>query len=423
MASDVSPLPAFAGLPPLAFALKDPTLIVTNIIAAVEAFYLQNTGKAISLAEADPRRLFELVNAALVTQQRVLIDFANKQNLVAFSQAPFLDALAGNWGYDHNGNLIGLRKAATAAQTTLQFTLPAPLGTVITVPASTQVGAPSGSIFLTDTDANIPIGSTSIIVSSSCSVPGTIGNGFVPGQVNQPVNWPENLLNNNVSAVNIDTSVGGFDTESDYDFANRQLLIPDGFGSAGAIGPYKRAIAGTKTAILDSAVIGPQSIQLLPPNYNGGPPFPSGTVNIYVLEQGPAMPNASTLADVQAACEDDWTRPATDYVFCQSPSGVPFSISVQWDCDIDNLPNQTNIAAAMVNTANSYAIWQQSKIGRSLNPAYATQQFMATGASFVRVVSPAYQDLQPYQVPVLSATSGVPNISVVYLGPVSDLTN
>ena len=421
--ADISPLPAFAALPPLAFAVKDPTLIVTNIIAATEAFYFKNTGKAISLAEADPRRLFQLVNAALNAQQRILIDFANKQNLVAFSQAPFLDALAGNWGYDHSGNLIAARKQATAAQTTLQFTLPAPLNTVLTVPQNTQVGAASGTIFLTDADANIPIGSTSIIVSSSCSIPGTVGNGFLAGQVIQPVNWPDTLTANNVSASNIDSSVGGFDAENDFDFANRQLLIPDGFGGAGPIGPYKRAIAGTKTAILDSAIIGPQSIQLLPPNYNGGPPFPSGTVNIYVLEEGPAMPNASTLAAVQAACDDDWTRPTTDYVFAQAPSGVNFSVSVQWFCDVDNLPNQTTIAAAMANSVNSYVLWQTSKIGRSLNPSYATQQFMATGASSVKVLSPAYTDLAPYQVPVLAQTSGVPNISIAYMGLASDLVN
>jgi hypothetical protein len=222
--ADISPLPAFSGLPPLAFAVKDPTLIVTNIIAATEAFYLQNTGKAISLAEADPRRLFQLVNAALFSQQRVLMDFCNKQNLVAFSQAPFLDALAGNWGYDHNGNLIAERKAATSAQTTMQFSVPAPLTTVLTIPASTQIGAASGAVFLTDADANIPLGSTTIIVSASCSVPGSVGNGFLAGQVIQPVNWPQTLTVNNVSATNIDTSVGGFDAENDFDFANRQLL-------------------------------------------------------------------------------------------------------------------------------------------------------------------------------------------------------
>ena len=135
------------------------------------------------------------------------------------------------------------------------------------------------------------------------------------------------------------------------------------------------------------------------------------------------MPNASTLAAVQAACDDDWTRPTTDYVFCQAPSGVPFSVSVHWFCDVDNLPNQTNIAQAMLNTANSYALWQSSKIGRSLNPSYATQQFMATGASSVKVISPVYTDLQPYQVPVLAATSGVPNISVAFMGLASDLVN
>ena len=99
-------------LPDITFAEKDAKLIESEIINVYESL----AGR--TLAPGDPVRLFLLSIASIISQQRVLIDFAAKQNLLAFSSNGYLD---------HLGALLGVtRLPAYPAMTTLRFTLSGP---------------------------------------------------------------------------------------------------------------------------------------------------------------------------------------------------------------------------------------------------------------------------------------------------------
>jgi phage-related baseplate assembly protein len=405
MGNDTSTLPAFQNLPPLAFCVKDPVLTLQNIVANYEQFYFLKTGQNITLAEADPRRLMIENFAYVIAQQRSIFDFGCKQNLLPFSAYPYLDAKGTQWGPNK-----GPRQLPSPALCTLAFTLAVPATIDILVPQGTQVGAGNGIIFSTTQDAIIPAGSLNINISAACTVTGAVGNNYLPGQVNALTNWNIPQV---ITVVNIDTSTGGADGETDDQFRFRQYLIPDSYGSSGSIGQYLEAVYGVSPAIIDVSIIGPKVRTVPAINYNGGPPFPLGCVSMYILEAGPSMPNAATLSQVKTAVSDAWTRPTTDFDFVLSPSGINYTVSVTCGLDVDQIPQQVTIEQNITNAVGTYNLWQQSKIGRALNPSYLSQLCMEAGAARCTVTSPSFQILQPYQVPTLASGSGAVTIAFV----------
>jgi len=119
-------------LPEISFCETDTRIVEAEVIAKYESL----SGR--SLAAGDPVRLFLESVAAIITQQRVLIDFAAKQNLLAYSSGDYLD---------HLGILLGVyRLEASAAKTTLRFTLSAPQEREVVIPQGTRA-TPNGTLF------------------------------------------------------------------------------------------------------------------------------------------------------------------------------------------------------------------------------------------------------------------------------------
>ncbi len=71
----------FPGLDDISFAETDPATIEREIITLYETL----TGR--SLAKGDPVRLFLESIALVIIQQRTLIDYTGKQNLLAYAEA------------------------------------------------------------------------------------------------------------------------------------------------------------------------------------------------------------------------------------------------------------------------------------------------------------------------------------------------
>ena len=80
-------------LPEISFVETDTGNIESAIITNYEAL----AGR--TLAQGDPIRLFLLSVAAIIVQQRVLIDYSAKMNLLAYAEGDYLD---------HIGNLVGV---------------------------------------------------------------------------------------------------------------------------------------------------------------------------------------------------------------------------------------------------------------------------------------------------------------------------
>ncbi|MBQ9526535.1 MAG: baseplate J/gp47 family protein, partial [Fretibacterium sp.] len=156
----------FPGLDDISFAETDPATIEREIITLYETL----TGR--SLAKGDPVRLFLESIALVIIQQRTLIDYTGKQNLLAYAEAEHLDHLSAYLGVT--------RLAASSAVTTLKFTLSEGQPAAVIIPAGTRASPGGGEIlFATVEDHEIPAGETEALILAQCTTVGTAGNGFV----------------------------------------------------------------------------------------------------------------------------------------------------------------------------------------------------------------------------------------------------
>ena len=144
-----------SNLPSITFAEKSPQTIESSIITTYEGL----SGK--TLYPGDPIRLFLEAVAAIIIQQRVLIDYSAKQNMLAYA--------VGN-NLDHIGVLVGTdRLQASAATVTLEFFLNEARATSTIIPAGTRATAGDGVMFATNETAIIAKGETSTTAAATCT--------------------------------------------------------------------------------------------------------------------------------------------------------------------------------------------------------------------------------------------------------------
>ena len=120
-------------LPEISFVETDTGNIESAIITTYEAL----AGR--TLAQGDPIRLFLLSVAAIIVQQRVLIDYSAKMNLLAYAEGDYLD---------HIGALVGVTRLPAATSATASVANTTPLSVAALVPAGmvTACGCAADSV-------------------------------------------------------------------------------------------------------------------------------------------------------------------------------------------------------------------------------------------------------------------------------------
>src|SRR5262252_6769884 len=145
-------------VPDIDFAVKDPTVIQSEVIADYQSAFKTLTGIAKNLAPGDPVRLHLLVVCHWLSHQRTLIDFTGKQNLLKYSHDDYLDNLGALYGPR------ALRLQPQPALCTLRFTLAAPISFDATVPKGTLCQAPNNVVFVTQAEGIITSGNLTVDV-------------------------------------------------------------------------------------------------------------------------------------------------------------------------------------------------------------------------------------------------------------------
>jgi len=361
----------FKNLPQITFAEKSAAAIGAAVITAYEAI------AGFTLAPGDPRRLFLLTIADIIAQQRVLIDYTGKQNLLAFATGDNLD---------HIGVLVGTdRLPAAAATVTLRFTLSALQPEAVIIPAGTRATPGENLLFATTATVTVPAGQTHVDVGAVCTETGAKGNGYAPGQINKivdPIQWV-------ASVSNTTTSEGGADIESDDAYRERIRQAPEQFSTAGPDGAYLYHAKKASALIIDVSVISPSP----------------GVVEIRPLLAGGEIPGQEILDAVAAACSDKSVRPLTDNVSVLAPTVVAFDVDVTYWIDSDNSAIAASIQAAVEQAVADWVLWQKSKLGRDVNPSELTARMVNAGAKRVLVTSPAYTAVTKSQVAVAGAVT------------------
>lgn len=351
------------------FNLKDITIVDKSpekIEAEALALYEAETG--IRLAPADPRRKFIQVMIALLAQQRSNIDFSAKQTLLAYAVGDNLDHL----GVPSDTP----RLAPSRAKSTQRFHLS--VTQQQTVPKGTRVTAGDDVVFATVQDVSVQSSQTYVDVEVECTVPGEIGNGYVPGELSQlvdPLPWVSHV-------ENLTTSEGGADWEADDPYADRIRQAPEKFSVAGPDGAYIYWARTASSLIVDVSVRSPSP----------------GVVEIRPLLKGGGIPGQEILDIVKEVCNDRKVRPLTDKVDVLPPKVVDYDISVTYWIDIEKSTVAASIQEEVQKAIETYKLWQKSKLGRDIDPSELITRIKNAGAKRAVVDLPTYTKLERYQV-------------------------
>ena len=337
-------------LPPVDFL----TIGADEVEASIITGYEKASGR--TLAAGDPVRLFLLTVAAAITQLRSAVNTAARMNLLSYARGDYLDSL---------GILFGvIRLPASAAATTLRFTLSQALGQDYVIPAGTKAG--NGTVtFATDRALTISAGSLTGEVPATCDTPGAYGNDYVPGQISVMVN----PLAYVASVGNTSVTSGGADAESDEDLATRIKLAPNAFSVAGPEKAYVYHAYSANSAISDVAVMGDEANP--------------GDVHVYIMLENGILPGEAVCQGVKDYLSAETRRPLTDRVFVSAPAAVTFEIKVDWYLNAADASRESAISDAVSLAVAEYRAWQTESIGRDIDPGKLIEMVMAAGAGRV----------------------------------------
>lgn len=347
---------------PYIFVDADPQTMVDKLTTKYESI----TNRTVH--PASPEKLFIQWVAATMVLLAEQINFAGNQNIPSKAVGEGLDNLAQIF-------FVRERPQAKPATVTLEFTISEEQETAILVPKGTRVTTTDQKIvFATDEDVYVPAGVTTVTVTATCEKAGTVGNGYVPGQLNTCVD----LFDYYTSVTNLTMSDGGSNTATDDEFYDLLLMGQDAYTSAGARGAYEYYARKVSTEIRDIVVNSPEPC----------------VVHIYAVMDDGSLASSEIKAKILEACNDEDIRPLTDKVSVEDAEEVEYDITMTYYLSRDSTESAATIEANVEAAVDNFIAWQNAKIGRDINPSKLNQMVVEAGAKRTMITSPTYQVLK-----------------------------
>lgn len=351
-----------------------------EMVADYEEYMTKATGQTVTLPRSSPHRGILYATGLQVYQAFQYIDRAGKQSLLKYSYSDFLDNL---------GLLKGVtRSPATAAVTTLRFTISAVRQVATAIPKGTRVSAGGSVYFATDEYAEIPAGGSTVDVPATCTDAGTEGNDLAAGDLTTMVD----PLPYVASVTNTTATEGGADVESDDDLAERIFLAPGAYSTAGPEDGYLFHAKQFNPSIGDVVATSNQA---------------AGTVDIVFIMADGKTPGTEMINGLKEYLSGRTRRPMTDLVNVSAPAEVTYTVDLTYYINRSDSARAVAIQEAVQTAVADYLTWQRT-IGRDINPSKLVALVMAAGAKRVTVTAPTYTTVDAIKV---SALSGTPTIS------------
>jgi phage-related baseplate assembly protein len=380
MASDTV-ASVFAAVPDPQLFESDVSLIAQVMLVGFEAGYTAATGTPLTLGAADPRRYELLYQADLISQSYAAGNWVAKQNMLKYSVSANLDVLGSFWGD------MGKRLAAAGAVCSITFSIDAPAGVNITVPAGTSVATTDPNnllVFKTLADAVIIAESLFVITVAECTTLGIIANDLPLGSINVLQDWNQPYV---VSASNSTVPSGGADAETDDRYRIRLYKLPKGLSTCGPKESYEFYALSANPSISRVAVQSNPGI--------------SGTVVLTPLMAGGGTPTDFELNQVLAACNGDNNRPLADRVIAASPSGHPYSVTVSANLPSSLSAQEGTILDNAFTVVNTFILNEKASLGGYIDPSSLTNSLSDLGFINVQVTAPVFEILADNEQPVL----------------------
>ena len=365
---------AIKNLPDISF-IDNKTIdqVRQEMVADYESFISEATGQTVTLERSSVHRMELYAAAAQIYQAMQYIDRQGKQSILKYSYSDFLDNLAIFKGVTRN--------PATAATTTLRFTLSAERDTATGIPQGTRVSTAGAIYFATDVYAEIPAGSTTVDVPATCTVAGTDGNGFAAGELATIVDPIPYVA----SVTNTTATEGGAEIESDDDLAERVFLAPGAYSTAGPEDGYLYHAKAYSAAIGDVVATSNQA---------------AGTVDIVFIMADGSTPGEEMIEGLEGYLQGKTIRPMTDLVRVAAPQEVTYTINLTYYINRSDSAKAVTIQAAVAQAVADYQTWQRA-IGRDINPSQLVHMVMDAGAKRVTVTAPTYTAVDATKVSAL----------------------
>lgn len=351
-------------LPDIHFAEKDAAVIESEL----NAKFTELSGR--TLAAADPINIIFKVFTAQIAVMRNNIDKAGRMNLLSTTQDEYLDEFAQDFKLE--------RKKAISASTTIRFTLTEIQLKDIIIKKDTKVTAGDNIYFAVKQDTKIIAGNRYVDVICYCTTPGTVGNNYKAGSINQQFQTQQFIS----GVSNLDISSGGLDKESDEQFKERRLLAPEALSTAGPDDAYKYWTKDAVSDVIDVQITSPSPAEVI----------------IYPLMKDGRFPTPTELELILQNCKPEGRRPLTDKVSTCEPTAVEYKVNLRYwlssKVSVDVEQMQANINQAV----QSFIYYTKTGLGRAINPDILHNLVMNAGARRLEILEPTLQNLQIFEV-------------------------
>lgn len=332
--------------------------------------YREITGKDIELSLANPYRLILYAVTLQHYQMYMYLDNAAKMNLLKYSRGSFLDQVAALRGVQ--------RDKGACAMATLRFAVDDVMPSAITIPVGTKVSG-NGIVFATTEVGEIKAGQESVDIPAQCTELGEKGNGYLPGEISRMVDTIPFVD----TATNITETAGGADEETDDHLADRVYHAPSAYSVAGPADAYAYYAKAANPLIEDVYVSSPAPTE----------------VEVRLSMQGGRLPSEELIASVTEYLSARDRRPLTDKVKVLAPDTVTYNIDLTYYIADAQKAVALEIQKKVQDAIESYILWQNSKIGKDINPSYLTHLIVEAGAMRVEINEPVHTIVEKTAIP------------------------
>ncbi len=346
--------------------------ILERMIKTYETVYQEITGERITLKPADPIRIELYTLALMLFQERKLIEYKQKQNLLEYAEGDMLDGLAKWFHLD--------RLPAQKARTTIRIVLATTLSGAEIIPKGTRFSAGNDLFFETIEQTVIPAGTQTVDVAAEAMTAGEEANGLLPEQIHILVD----PLPYVASINNTEKTQGGAGVEADAHFRERIYLFWTGYSVAGPDAAYIYHVKNYNQAISD---VVPASTT-------------PGEVDIFLILEDGELPEKGFLQGVEDYLEA--YRPMTDYVTVSAPNTVNYDLDVTYYLSQEQLQNAESIKKAVQEAAETFIYDLKTKIGRNIDPDDLIALCKKAGANRLEVRGPVYTKINKNSVAKLN---------------------
>lgn len=354
----------------------------SELIAKFKEKKEELTEETVTLGAGDERRLILSACAYYLFLGYKFVDTAAKMGTLKYSVGDFLENLG--------ARVKVSRLAARAATSTIRYSMEEPRTSATSIPAGSRVTAGDGVFFATDEYAEIPIGSRYVDVKATCTITGTEGNAYAVGDLKTMVDIVPYID----SVSNITAAENGRDVESDDDLRERIYLAPNGYTTAGSKGAYEYMVREYDSSIEDVYITSPSERE----------------VHIAVLLEDGQLPGTEFLSGLRDFISEDDRKMLTDEITVSAPTAVNYNLTMTYYINESDKAQAVQIQNAVSQAVTDYIEWQQSKIGRDINPNELSKRVMNAGAKRLVITAPSYAVVAAGSVAVAQ------NVSVTYGG-------